>query len=106
MPGLDEKLLGFASGDQAVVGALFPQGITQKDARMLQMISEHNIRAQVPLGILGLFRRRYPQSKVLGVFQEEINRNRISLDRKGRLELENILTLPREEEGGREGRLP
>lgn len=102
MPGLEDDMLGgFASGEETIIKAMFPTGDTKRDAKMLQMISEQNIRAQVPLGILGLFRSRFPRSNVLDTFQREINRNRISLDRKGRLELESILTISKEEEGGR-----
>lgn len=85
----------------AAIKVLFPH----KDAfRRLQMLTEHNPRANVSLSILGLFRRMY-KSDVLKIFQEEYNLNMIAMERKGRLEACEIVAANRlgkegpEEEG-------
>ena len=79
--------VGIQSENELAIEAMFPP----KDKfKMLQMISELNIRAVMPFTVLGVFRRMY-KSKVLALFQEEHNLDKIALDRKGRLELSEIV---------------
>jgi len=53
--------------------------------QMLQMLTEQQPGAVMPWSVLGVFRRKY-KSKVLGILQEEFSLNKVSQDRKGRLE--------------------
>lgn len=62
--------------------------------RMLQTLAETSNRNQMPVTVLGFFRRRY-KSPVLTIMLEESRLNSIALDRKGRLELSEIVARPR-----------
>ena len=62
--------------------------------RRLQMMTRHSFRSMPSLSMLGLFRRLY-KSKVLGIFQEELNTNKIALDGLGRLEAAEVLSARR-----------
>ena len=92
MPGRKEGIFealraGVQSEEEIAIEALFP---THDKQKMLQMITHHQMRAMVPLSILGLFRRLY-KSKTLQMFQEELGLNKIALDRLGRVELSEIV---------------
>lgn len=84
---------GVQSEEEIAIEALFP---TKNKFKMLQMITHHQGKAMVPLGILGLFRRMY-KSNTLAIFQEELNMNKIALDRLGRVELSEIVSARRRE---------
>ena len=90
--------VGGQSENELAIEAMFP---TKNKFKMLQMISELNIRAVMPFAVLGVFRRMYG-SKVLGFFQEEHNLNKVALDRKGRLELSEIVASRKRLEEGKE----
>ena len=79
---------------EAAIKALFPY----KDPfRRLQMLNETSAREQMPLTVLGILRRRY-KSIVLQMLQEEHGLNKVALERKGRLELAEIVSRPRKPE--------
>jgi len=82
---------GVQSDEEVAISALFP---TKDKGKMLQMITHHQMRAMVPLSILGIFRRMY-KSKVLDMFQEELNLNKVALDRLGRVELSEVVAARR-----------
>ena len=82
---------GVKSEEEIAIEALFP---TKNKFQMLQMITDHQMKAMIPLAILGVFRRMY-KSKVLEVFQEELNSNKVALDRLGRVELSEIVAARR-----------
>ena len=90
----DNINIGGAPGDRTeAVKVLFP---AKNKLQMLQMLSETSTQAEIPMSMLGLFRRSY-NSKVLGVFQEELLVNKVAQERKGRLEAEAILvSVPRD----------
>jgi len=94
----DNIRVGVQSENELAIDAMFP---TKDKFKMLQMIGELNIRAEMPFTVLGVFRRMY-KSKVLRMFQEEHNLNKISLDRKGRLELSEIVASRKRIEEGKE----
>jgi len=75
------------SEEEVAVDFMFP---SKSQFRRLQMMTHHNMRAMVPLSVLGLFRRMY-KSKVLEIFQEELATNKIALDRLGRVEGSEIV---------------
>ena len=81
----------FKSEEEVAIEALFP---TNDRFQMLQMITEVAVRAEMPWTVLGVFRRRF-KSQVLRVLQEEHNLNKIAQERKGRLELSEIVSSPR-----------
>lgn len=86
--GIFETLrAGVKSEEELAIEAFFP---TKDKFKMLQMITEQQPKAITPWSVLGVFRRRY-RSQVLRMFQEEFNMNKISQERKGRLELSEIL---------------
>jgi len=87
----DKARTGFVSDEEMAIRALFPY---QDKFRMLQTITEIGPRAIMPWTVLGIFRRKY-KSQVLAIFQEEHNLNKVSLDRKGRLELSEIVARPK-----------
>lgn len=90
--GLFESMrVGVQSEEEIVIGALFP---TRDKYKMLQMITEQQPRAVIPWSVLGVFRRMYG-SKVLRVLQEEHNLNKIAQERKGRLELSEVIARAR-----------
>jgi len=91
--GIFESLrAGIQSEEEIAIEALFP---TKDKFRMLQMITHHQQKAMVPLTILGMFRRMY-KSNLLRTVQEELNTNKICLDRLGRVELSEIVAARRE----------
>ncbi len=92
--GIFEALrAGVQSEEEIAIEALFP---TKDKQKMLQMITHHQMRAMVPLSILGIFRSTY-KSKVLQMFQEELGLNKIALERLGRVELSEIVASRRRE---------
>jgi len=97
MPGgsfFDRARQGFVSDEEMAIQALFP---TKDRFKMLQMITEVAPRAEMPWSVLGVFRVKF-KSKVLRIFQEEHNLNKIAQDRKGRLELSEIVARPKAKE--------
>lgn len=88
---MPEILSGIASSipteEQLAIEALFP---TRDAYKRLQMITEYQPRAITPLAVLGVIRRRFGSS-VLKMFQEEYNLNQIARERKGRIELSEVL---------------
>ena len=87
----DKARAGFVSDEELAIQALFP---TNDKFKMLQMITEVPPKAQMPWTVLGIFRRKF-KSQVLAIFQEEHNLNKISQERKGRLELAEIVSKPK-----------
>ena len=77
---------GFAtstgSEEQAILEFLFP---AKNRFQRLQMLGELQPRLIPPWSVTGLFRRLY-DSKVLTIWQEECILNKVSQERKGRLE--------------------
>lgn len=71
-----------SSENEVAIKLLFP---ATNRFQSLQMLSDLQPRAVVPFSVLGVFRRVY-KSKVLEMFQEEHNLNKVSQERKGRLE--------------------
>ncbi len=86
--------LGTQSDIELAFKTLFP---TEDKFVLTQMLSELSAGAQMPMTMLGVFRRKY-RRKTLKVFQEEYNYNRFALDRKGRLEGSEIVASKRREE--------
>jgi len=80
------------------VKRMFP---ARNKPQMLQMLSETGHKSQMPQTIVGMFQRLYSGKKksdpadVLGIVLEELRCNSIALDRKGRLELSEIIARPR-----------
>ena len=87
----DKARQGFVSDEELAIKSLFPY---QDRFRMLQMITEVPPKAQMPLTVLGIFRRKF-KSQVLSVLQEEHNLNKIAQERKGRAELIEIVARPK-----------
>jgi len=87
--------MGSEAEYEGAIRALFPYG--KDNFRMLQMLTETNSRSQMPLTILGVLRRKY-KSDLLKTLQEEHNLNKVALDRKGRLELSEIVARPKGKE--------
>ena len=58
--------------------------------KLLQSLTEYRNKEIPAWSVLGIFRRKY-NSKLLKVFQEETNINKIAVDRKGRLEGSEIV---------------
>lgn len=79
--------LGVQSEEQLAIETMFP---FKDKFKMLQATTEIQLKATMPWSILGYFRRKY-KSEFLKTLQEEHNINKISLDRKGRLELSEIV---------------
>lgn len=82
---------GVRSEEEIAIEALFP---TRNKFQMLQMITEQQPKAVIPWSVLGVFRRKY-SSRVLRWMQEEHNLNKIAQDRKGRLELSEVVARSR-----------
>ncbi len=87
----DNMRAGVRSEEEVAIEALFP---TKNKFQMLQMITEQQPKAVMSWSIVGLFRRKY-NSKVLRIFQEEFGLNKIAQDRKGRLELSEVVARSR-----------
>jgi len=83
---------GAKSEDEVALEYMFP---AKDQFKRLQMMTRHQYRAQIPLAVLGLFRRMY-HSKVLSTFQEELNINKIALDGLGRVEGAEIIAARRQ----------
>ena len=83
----DSLRAGVQSEEEVALDFMFP---SKNQFRRLQMMTHHNMRAMVPLSVLGLFRRMY-KSQVLTIFQEELGTNKIALDRLGRVEGSEIV---------------
>jgi len=78
---------GIQSEEEVAIQALFP---TTNKFKMLQMITELQPNAVTSFSVLGVFRRRF-KSNTLTVFQEEYGLNKIAQERKGRLELSEVV---------------
>lgn len=83
----DSLRAGVKSEEELAIEAMFP---TKDKFKMLQMITEQQPKAITPWSVLGVFRRRF-KSVVLRQFQEEYNLNKIAQERKGRLELSEVV---------------
>ena len=92
----DSLRAGVQSEEGAALDFMFP---SKNQFKRLQMMTHHNMRAMVPLSVLGLFRRMY-KSEVLRIFQEELGTNKIALDRLGRVEGSEIVAPSRRSRGG------
>lgn len=84
---LESMTVGINTDEEVAVSALFP---TKDKFRMLQMITELQPRGVTPISVLGVIRRRF-SSQVLFMFEEEYRTNQIARDRKGRLELSEVM---------------
>lgn len=82
---------GVQSEEEIALEFMFP---AKDQFRRLQMMTHHQMRAMVPLSVMGVFRRLY-SSKVLKMFQEELGYNKIALDRLGRVEGSEIVAARR-----------
>lgn len=82
---------GVQTEEEIAISALFP---TKDKYKMLQMITEQQPKAVIPWSVCGVFRRLYG-SKVLKMLQEEHNLNKIAQERKGRLELSEVVAARR-----------
>ena len=91
---LDSLRSGIKTEEEVAIEALFP---TKDKFKMLQMITEQQPRAIIPWSVLGVFRRKY-KSEVLRIVQEEHNLNKIAQERKGRLELSEVVAAVRRKE--------
>ena len=91
---LDSLRSGIKTEEEVAIEALFP---TKDKFKMLQMITEQQPRAIIPWSVLGVFRRKY-KSGVLRIVQEEHNLNKIAQERKGRLELSEVVAAVRRKE--------
>lgn len=85
---------GIQSEEEIAIDALFP---TKDKFKMLQMITEQPVKAIIPFSVLGVFRRRF-NSSVLRIFQEEYNLNKVAQERKGRLELSEVVAAGKRKE--------
>ncbi len=88
----------FKSEEEVAIAALFP---TENKFEMLQMITEVAPKAQMPWTVLGLFRVKY-KSQALRILQREHNLNKIAQERKGRLELSEIVSSGRRRDKDKE----
>ena len=78
---------GMESDETVAIQALFPT----KDAfKKLCMISDLTPRSVGLISVLGVIRRRF-NSTVLLMYEEELRMNKIAQDRKGRIELSEVL---------------
>jgi hypothetical protein len=84
---LDGISSGQDSDSETAIKAMFP---TSDPYKMLQMITEHSPRSVGLVSVLGVMRRRF-NSTVLRMYQEELNLNKIAQDRKGRIELSEVI---------------
>ena len=92
-------VIGSKGEEELAFDILFP-GVT--DLQRLQMITEYNARTINPFAVLGVLRRLYAGNgrnfDPWYVYQEEYSSDRISLDRKGRLEASEIVAAVRRKE--------
>lgn len=90
--GIFETLrAGVKSEEEVALSFMFP---TTDNYKRLQMMTRHQYGIQPSLAVMGLFRRLYG-SKVLRIFQEELNINKIALDGLGRVEGAEIVSARR-----------
>ena len=82
---------GVQSEEEVALQFMFP---AKDHFKRLQMMTHHQMRAMVPLAVMGVFRRMY-KSRVLTDFQEELGYNKIALDRLGRVEGSEIVAARR-----------
>jgi hypothetical protein len=87
----DTMRAGVRTDEEVAFSYMFP---AKDQFKRLQMMSRHQYRSMTSLSVLGLFRRMF-KSKVLGIFQEELNINKISLEGLGRIEGAEILVAKR-----------
>ena len=78
---------GLDSDETIAIQALFP---TKVPFQKLQMISDLSPRSVGLISVLGVIRRRF-NSTVLLMYEEELRMNKIAQDRKGRIELSEVL---------------
>jgi len=78
---------GIQSEEETAIAALFP---ASNKFNMKQMITELQPKATTSFSVLGVFRRLY-KSRTLTWFQDEYNSNKIAQERKGRLELSEVV---------------
>jgi len=83
--------IGIPSEEELAVKSLFP---AKNKAQNLQMITDIQPKAIVPLSALGLIRRRF-DSSIIKMWEEEYYSILLSKDRKGRLELSEIFVARR-----------
>ena len=81
----------FQSEEELAVNSLFP---AKDKARRLQMITDLQPKAVIPLAVLGVIKRRF-KSDVIAIFEDEFYSKLLSKDRKGRLELSEIFVARR-----------
>jgi len=87
----DTLRAGVKSEDEVALEFMFP---AKDQYKRLQMMTRHQYGIQPSLAVCGLFRRLYG-SKVLKIFQEELNINKIALDGLGRIEGAEIVSARR-----------
>lgn len=78
---------GMESDETQAIQALFP---TKDKFKMLQMISDLSPRSVGLVSVLGVIRRRF-NSTILLMYEEELRMNKIAQDRKGRIELSEVI---------------
>lgn len=91
--------VGGKSEEEIAFDVLFPG---KTELQRLQMISDYNARTVPPFSVLGVLRRLYSGNgrnfDPWYVYQEEYSSNRLSLDRKSRLEASEIVAAVRRKE--------
>jgi len=97
--GYGSVRIGGKPEEELAFAILFPG---KSDLQRLQMISDYNARTINPFSVLGVLRRLYSGSgknfDPWYVYQEEYSSNRLSLDRKSRLEASEIVAAVRRKE--------
>ena len=78
---------GMESDESIAIAALFP---TKDSFKKLMMISDLSPRSVGLISVLGVIRRRF-NSTILLMYEEELRMNKIAQDRKGRIELSEVL---------------
>lgn len=90
--GVFETMRGSARSEEEVaLNYMIP---AKNQFQKLQMMARHQHRSMISLSVLGIFRRMY-KSRVLGMFQEELNTNKIALDGLGRIEAAEVIVSKR-----------
>jgi len=82
---------GIQSEEETAIHSMFP---ASNKFNMKQMITELQPKATTSFSVLGVFRRLY-KSRTLTWFQDEYNSNKIAQERKGRLELSEVVAATR-----------
>ena len=98
--GYGSVKIGSKSEEELAFAYLFPG---KTDLQRLQMISDYNSRTINPFSVLGVLRRLFSGNgrnffDPWYVYQEEYSSNRLSLDRKSRLEASEIVAAVRRKE--------